>query len=72
MLLISKWQLLSNFILQFKFSLLNRQKNKLYVVANYYPPGNDFQTFACNVKPIRKNKKDSVAEIKVVWIFREK
>ncbi|CAG9801413.1 unnamed protein product [Chironomus riparius] len=34
---------------------LNSTETKLYVVANYYPPGNDYATFCDNVKPVRKS-----------------
>ncbi|KAG5678132.1 hypothetical protein PVAND_007830 [Polypedilum vanderplanki] len=32
---------------------LSDDQTRLYVVANYYPPGNDPKTFCDNVKPLR-------------------
>lgn len=39
---------------------------KLIVVANYYPPGNDFDTFGENVKPPRNTTNECPPKIKVV------
>lgn len=47
--------------------ITHSDKNIIYVVANYYPAGNVYETFGDNVKPVRKTKRDCPSKVKVIW-----